>query len=87
MHNARQVCPELNYAESEVAAAAGADVVLLLTDWPQFASLDPEKLGAVTAQRAIVDGRYMLDPVAWRSAGWLYRASGIPGPAADRVSS
>jgi hypothetical protein len=22
----------------------------------------------------------MLDPAAWRAAGWVYRASGIPGP-------
>jgi UDPglucose 6-dehydrogenase len=81
LDNARKVCPELRYADSEIAAATGADLVLLLTDWPQFARLDPEELGAVTATRAIVDGRYMLDAAAWRAAGWLYRASGIPGAA------
>jgi UDPglucose 6-dehydrogenase len=79
--NARKVCPELKYADSAAGAAAGADVVLLLTDWPEFARLDPEELGAVTSTRAIVDGRYMLDPAAWRAAGWVYRASGIPTPA------
>jgi UDPglucose 6-dehydrogenase len=84
--NARKVCPELKYAGSEIEAATGAHVVLLLTDWPQFGRLDPEQLGAVTATRAIVDGRYMLDPAAWRAAGWRYRASGIPGPAAAEVS-
>ena len=78
MVNARRVCPELKYAESAVGAATGADVVLLLTDWPEFGALDPEELGAVTAARVIVDGRYMLDPAAWRAAGWVYRASGIP---------
>ena len=79
--NARKVCPELRYADSAVGAATGADVVLLLTDWPEFGKLDPEELGAVTSARAIVDGRYMLDPAAWRTAGWVYRASGIPAPA------
>jgi len=79
--NARKVCPELRYADSAVGAATGADVVLLLTDWPEFGKLDPEELGAVTSARAIVDGRYMLDPAAWRAAGWVYRASGIPAPA------
>jgi UDPglucose 6-dehydrogenase len=78
MVNARRVCPELKYAESALGAATGADVVLLLTDWPEFGTLDPEELGAVTAARVIVDGRYMLDPAAWRAAGWVYRASGIP---------
>jgi UDPglucose 6-dehydrogenase len=81
MANARKVCPELRYADSAIAAATGADVVLLLTDWPEFGRLDPEELGAVTSTKAIVDGRYMLDPAAWRAAGWLYRASGIPSPA------
>jgi UDPglucose 6-dehydrogenase len=79
--NARKVCPELKYADSAAGAATGADVVLLLTDWPEFARLDPEELGAVTSTRAIVDGRYMLDPATWRAAGWVYRASGIPTPA------
>jgi UDPglucose 6-dehydrogenase len=76
--NARRARPELKYAGSAQAAAAGADVVLLLTDWPEFARLDPDQLGSVTAARRIVDGRYMLDPARWRAAGWHYRASGIP---------
>jgi UDPglucose 6-dehydrogenase len=78
MGNARGVCPELRYADSALAAAVGADVVLILTDWPEFAALDPDELAAVTAGRRIVDGRYLLDPVVWRGAGWHYRASGIP---------
>jgi len=81
MDNAREACPELRYADSAVAAARGADVVLLLTDWPEFADLDPHDLGAVTSARRIIDGRYVLDPAAWRAAGWHYRASGIPAPA------
>jgi UDPglucose 6-dehydrogenase len=86
MINARRVCPELKYADSAIGAATGADVILLLTDWPEFGELDPEKLGAVTSTKAIVDGRYMLDPAAWRAAGWLYRASGIPAPAPADVA-
>jgi UDPglucose 6-dehydrogenase len=85
--NARKVCPELSYADSAIEAATGADVVLLLTDWPEFGKLDPQELGAVTSTRAIVDGRYMLDPAAWRAAGWVYRASGIPAPAGSTATS
>ena len=77
-NNARKACPELNYADSVLTAATGADVVLLLTDWPQFAQLDPGELASVTAGRTIIDGRYMLHPATWRAAGWHYRASGIP---------
>ena len=84
--NARRVCPELKYADSAIGAATGADVVLLLTDWPEFGTLNPDELGAVTSTRVIVDGRYMLDPAAWRAAGWVYRASGIPAPAPADVA-
>jgi len=80
MDNARKACPEFSYADSVLSAAAGADIVLLLTEWPEFAAIDPQALGAVTAGRRLVDGRYMLDPAVWRGAGWTYRASGIPSP-------
>ncbi len=83
--NARKAWPELNYAPSVLAAARGADIVLLLTDWPEFAAIDPDQLAGVTAARNIVDGRYVLDPARWRAAGWQYRASGIPGASTAAV--
>ncbi len=76
--NARAVHPELGFAATAFEAAADADLVLLLTEWPEYVALDPEKLGAVVRQRRIMDGRLALDPVAWRDAGWLYRSLGRP---------
>jgi UDPglucose 6-dehydrogenase len=87
MHNARKACPEFSYADSVLSAAAGADIVLLLTEWPEFAAIDPAALGAVTAGRLLIDGRYLLDPAIWRGAGWSYRACGVPGPkTSDQLS-
>ena len=40
--------------------------------------MDPDALGAVVAERNIVDGRNALDPERWRAAGWHYRALGRP---------
>ncbi|MFI2214181.1 UDP-glucose dehydrogenase family protein [Streptomyces sp. NPDC020141] len=76
--NARRACPELEYGTDAIAGAAGADVVLLLTEWSQFREIDPRAMGAVVARRRVVDGRHALDPVAWRAAGWEYRALGRP---------
>ncbi|MBB6118867.1 nucleotide sugar dehydrogenase [Nocardiopsis algeriensis] len=76
LERARQEHPELNYADSMLAAAAGADVVLLLTEWQEFREANPEALGEVVADKRIVDGRNALDPTFWRSAGWTYRALG-----------
>ena len=58
-------------------AAQDAHVVLLLTEWPEFAGLSPGDLGSVVARRNIVDGRNALDPALWRTAGWNYRALGV----------
>jgi UDPglucose 6-dehydrogenase len=76
--NARKLFPTLEYAESALEAADRAHVVLHLTEWAEFAALDPEALGRVVAERRIVDGRNALDPARWREAGWTYRALGRP---------
>jgi len=76
--NAARRFPDLSYAESAVAACAGANVVLHLTEWIEFREMAPAALSAVVADRHIVDGRNALDPARWRDAGWSYRALGRP---------
>jgi UDPglucose 6-dehydrogenase len=76
MDNARKAYPDLHYSPGVAEAAAGAQVVALLTEWDQFREIDPHWLGEFVAERAIFDGRHALDPVAWRGAGWDYRALG-----------
>ena len=78
VENAQRRWPDLCYVATAEDAAAGADLVLLLTEWDQYLSLDPEKFGSIVAARRILDGRNALDPVAWRGAGWTYRALGRP---------
>ncbi|MEW2121644.1 UDP-glucose/GDP-mannose dehydrogenase family protein [Streptomyces sp. NPDC005474] len=77
-HNARRAHPELDYATDAIAAATGADVVALLTEWNQFQEIDPDIMGSVVAHRRIFDGRDALDATRWRAAGWEYRALGRP---------
>jgi UDPglucose 6-dehydrogenase len=76
MDNARRAHPELTYGTDVLQAAAGADVVVLLTEWAQFREIDPEVMGSVVNRRRVVDGRHALDPALWRAAGWEYRALG-----------
>ncbi|MFB6892932.1 UDP-glucose dehydrogenase family protein [Kitasatospora sp. NPDC056327] len=78
MDNARKMFPGLAYAGSALEAAEGAHVVLHLTEWQEFRTLDPAGLGAVVAERRLLDGRNVLDADAWRAAGWTYRALGRP---------
>lgn len=78
MDNARRLFPTLSYAASATEACENADVVLLLTEWPEFVELDPEVLGEVVAARQVVDARNVLDPQRWRAAGWAYTGMGRP---------
>ena len=75
--NAAAACPELQYPSSLQEAAAGATVVLLLTEWPEFAALSPGDLAGLVKQKNIVDARNALTEAAWTAAGWNYRALGI----------
>ncbi len=78
MDNARRTHPRLAYADSVLEAAAGADVVALLTEWEHFRALDPRWLGGLVVHRRVVDARHALDAESWRAAGWDYRAPGRP---------
>jgi UDPglucose 6-dehydrogenase len=78
MDNARRLVPDLEYAATAVDAARDADVVLLLTEWRDYRDLDPADISTVVTARRIIDARNALDPVAWRNAGWTYRALGRP---------
>jgi hypothetical protein len=73
------VHPDLDYAGSVLGAARDADVLLLLTEWPEFSAADPEILAKTVARRTIVDARHALDADLWRGHGWDYRAPGRPG--------
>jgi UDPglucose 6-dehydrogenase len=76
--NAQRLHPELTYADSLNEAVSGADLVMLLTEWQEFRSMDPEVIGSKVRKRNVVDARNVLDPVEWRGAGWIYRSLGRP---------
>lgn len=80
--NAHRVYPDLDYVDSLADAVAGAEVVLLLTEWDEFRDADPVALGNLVAARRIIDTRHVLDVDAYRSAGWEFRALGRPASAA-----
>jgi UDPglucose 6-dehydrogenase len=70
--------PAITPAPDPYAAAEGAHCVVICTEWPELLDLDLERLGAAMAQRAIVDGRNLLDPEAASAAGFHYLSVGRP---------
>ncbi|MFF9074468.1 hypothetical protein ACF1A9_19520 [Streptomyces sp. NPDC014872] len=78
LDNARKLHPELDYADDPIAAVQDADLLLHLTEWPQFSHVDPHRL-AVTHRHP--EGRRRprhARSVTWREADWTFRALGRP---------
>ena len=76
--NAARVFPSLTYVDTAELALQDADIVVILTEWNQFKTLDPHTTGELVKARKMVDGRLCLEPTVWRDAGWTYRAPGRP---------
>jgi UDPglucose 6-dehydrogenase len=76
IESARRRATGLSFAASAEEAVAGADVIVVLTEWPEFTGLDPVGIGELVAHRRVIDGRNCLDPARWRAAGWTYRGLG-----------
>ena len=70
--------PGLVYSDSPEEAADGADALLILTEWPEFARTDLGAVKKTMAVPVIVDGRNMLDPEAVRALGFEYHSFGRP---------
>lgn len=69
--------PRVNGADLELqpvsGALTGADAIVLTVAHDEFASLDPEDVGARMNRRVIVDTRGVLDPQEWTNAGFRFR--------------
>ncbi|GAA1059389.1 UDP-glucose dehydrogenase family protein [Agromyces bracchium] len=76
--NARLRHPQLAYEASTTEALRGADLVVLVTEWSEYRELDPATVRDLVASHTVIDGRNVLDPTSWRSAGWTYHGLGRP---------
>ena len=74
--NAAKRFPTPTYADSVLDACRDADLVLHLTEWPEFRSLTPADLDGVVRRKQLLDGRNLLDADVWRDAGWTFRSMG-----------
>ncbi len=80
MDQARPLLPEgVVYCRDALDAAAGADALVVVTEWNEFRALGPERLAGAMAGRVLVDLRNVYDPAAMREAGFAYQGIGRPG--------
>jgi UDPglucose 6-dehydrogenase len=71
--------PELQGVElcdSPLAAVAGADAAVIVTEWPHLLSFPSEETREAMRHPLIIDGRNHLDPAAARALGFAYEGMG-----------
>jgi UDPglucose 6-dehydrogenase len=81
MERTRQVLPpsaKLIYADSEFAAAAEADALLILTDWKDFQQIDLVQLNKILRYPIVIDGRNLFEPLVMQQHGFTYLSVGRP---------
>ena len=66
----------INIQQSVDEAMRGGDVLVILTEWAEFRSLDFEQVKELLSGSAIVDTRNLLDPQSVRAAGLVYDGVG-----------
>ncbi len=79
MHEARRALGDkVEFATRPMEAAAGADALILVTEWNEFRSPDFGKLKELMREPVLFDGRNIYNPVEVRAAGLQYRCIGRP---------
>jgi UDPglucose 6-dehydrogenase len=80
MEKAREIltASAISYARDPYEAAVGADALLLLTDWKEFAELDLDRLREQLAYPIVIDGRNLFDPQVMAEHGFIYSSIGRP---------
>ncbi|MEI8237864.1 MAG: UDP-glucose/GDP-mannose dehydrogenase family protein [Actinomycetota bacterium] len=67
---------EVTLVNSAVDAADGAELLVVLTEWPDFIRVHPSDVAARMPGRVVVDGRNLLDRDVWQSAGFRHLGIG-----------
>ena len=81
MIRAQEVLPPtavLHYAATELETATDADALLVLTDWPQFLSLDLQVFSRLLRHPLLIDGRNLFAPEDVVRQGMMYLSVGRP---------
>src|SRR5689334_20892365 len=82
---ARKLIRGVSFKSTALEAIEGADAVVLVTEWPEFAELDLAEVREAMAGKLLVDGRNLFDPGAVRDAGLLYEGVGRAASSAHQV--
>jgi UDPglucose 6-dehydrogenase len=76
MEKAKEVLTGVEFCADAYAAAAGADALLVCTEWDEFRKLDLVLLRDSMTQPIILDGRNLFQPARMKELGFEYKSIG-----------
>ncbi len=75
---AEELGPDVQMCEDEYEMLAGADGLVIFTDWPKFRAPDFDLIAEKMPTKVIFDGRNMYDPATLAAKGFRYFCVGRP---------
>jgi UDPglucose 6-dehydrogenase len=87
MERAKEVLKSgVEFAADAYEASTGADAVLILTEWEEFAALDLERLRGLVKYPIVLDGRNLYDPAVMVEHGFSYYSVGRPAALTEETA-
>ena len=76
MDEAKKLMPDLDYREDAYDAIAGADALVILTEWNSYRALDLKRIKTIMRPPTIVDLRNIYRPDEMAQLGFRYASLG-----------
>ncbi len=87
MAEARKLMPDLQYFDDAYDAIAGADALVILTEWNSYRALDLGRVKSLLRSPIIVDLRNIYRPDEMEQLGYRYTSLGRPSAGASELLS
>ncbi len=75
-HEAKALLPDIDLKTGPYEAAAGADALVILTEWDQFRALDLDRVKTLMTGSALIDLRNVYRPAELKGRGFQYTSIG-----------
>lgn len=76
MEQARPLMPEVSFHDDAYSAIAGAEALVIVTEWDEFRALDLDRVKSLLKQPVVVDLRNVYRPADMRKRGFEYASVG-----------
>jgi UDPglucose 6-dehydrogenase len=76
MERMQAIVPDMEYTKDPYELAAGADALIVITEWNEVRHLDMVRIKTSMRRPVVIDGRNIYVPAEMRAIGFTYRGIG-----------